>query len=453
MHRSPPVRAGSSSSPGSAGSVAQRAPAGGRQAEAPASNSDGPKPKVTVSRAACRPTASPVSCGGASALAVGVADRPPGRHPRRGAASTSRSRSRRSLARSAVARRRRRRSAAGPAPAWRCRPGGAPWNGDDAASRASARRRRTPSARPSGEAAARRRRRPPTPAAAEQRAARQRAIATPTTPSPATLESGSASASITTAEACAPGSCAARCRGRSRRRPVRPQRRVDQPEAPLDPVASAGSLPASAGRMRVERRAGAVDVGLEVQQVDVRVALLLAGDLRLGDLAQQLVGAVADLGGSSLTVAHQRCSCARRPRGSSASCAVPVVVSRTHSLLLDRVEARPLRLRDVVGAGVDARVEVAEGSRPRARRARRAHAPARTRAGRRRGRRGPARRAAHRRRSPARRSRARGRPGSRRRRAAASGASAAPARAPLTVSERVLVSAPVQRSVSGRAAG
>ena len=38
-------------------------------------------------------------------------------------------------------------------------------------------------------------------------------------------------------------------------------------------------------------------LALEVEQVDVRVALLLAGDLRLGDLAQQLVGAVADLRG------------------------------------------------------------------------------------------------------------------------------------------------------------
>ena len=142
---------------------------------------------------------------------------------------------------------------------------------------------------------------------------------------------------------------------------VRPQRRVDQPEAPLD-LGHQRGVPARQCRAdRGERRAGALDVGLEVEQVEVRVALLLAGDLRLGDLAQQLVGAVADLRGLELDRPHEPLQLARvrheavgQLRGSRGRLRHPQPA-------LDRVKARPPGLRDVVGARVDAGVEVAEG--------------------------------------------------------------------------------------------
>ena len=65
-HRSPPLSCGCSASPGSAGMSASAA---GRLSASPnrSSNSDGPNPTVMVSRDAPRPTASPVSIGGASA--------------------------------------------------------------------------------------------------------------------------------------------------------------------------------------------------------------------------------------------------------------------------------------------------------------------------------------------------------------------------------------------------
>ena len=201
---------------------------------------------------------------------------------------------------------------------------------------------------------------PPTPADASS-ARRVRAIASRRAPSPAPGDSGSASASITTL--------------RRRTWGVRSVGVGDEAvttlgaaAAPRRPARSAVDLghqrgvPARQRRAdRVERRAGALDVGLEVEQVDVRVALLLAGDLRLGDLAQQLVGAVADLRGLELDRPHEPLQLARvgheavgQLRGSRGRLRHPQPA-------LDRVKARPPGLRDVVGARVDARVEVAEG--------------------------------------------------------------------------------------------
>ena len=76
-------RSGSSSSPGEARAASASA-AGrvAREAEAVASNSVGPKPKVTVSRAGGRPTASPVSSGGARRRRRSRPTGSPGGHPR-----------------------------------------------------------------------------------------------------------------------------------------------------------------------------------------------------------------------------------------------------------------------------------------------------------------------------------------------------------------------------------
>ena len=99
-HRSPPLRSGSSSSPGSAGSVAQRRRAPARRARSARRTATGPSPKVTVRRA-----------GVEAQRLAGVLrrrERPrwsasptasPGGHPRAPPPTTSRSSSRRSAAR------------------------------------------------------------------------------------------------------------------------------------------------------------------------------------------------------------------------------------------------------------------------------------------------------------------------------------------------------------------
>ena len=116
-----------------------------------------------------------------------------------------------------------------------------------------------------------------------------------------------------------------RCRARSRRpsragAARRPPARSDARSRPT----RSGSLPASAGRMASKAARAPSHVGREVEQVDVRVALLLAGDLRLRDLAEQLVGAVADLRGLELDRAHEALRArASRPRGLSASARCP----------------------------------------------------------------------------------------------------------------------------------
>ena len=86
------------------------------------SNSVGPKPTVSVSRAGCRPSASPVSVGGSASL---VAGSPTGRPwVRRSAAASSRCSSCYELGPTGGHDVERRRTAGGPGRRWRCRPGG-----------------------------------------------------------------------------------------------------------------------------------------------------------------------------------------------------------------------------------------------------------------------------------------------------------------------------------------
>ena len=174
--RSPPLRARSSSSPGSAGrsrSGAGRWPASPKRS----SKSDGPSPKVTVRRAGVEPERLAGVLRRRERHVVDVA-RPGARPSCARPPATTRAAARAGPWRAGPPRRRRRRSAAGPAPAWRCPAWWRPWNGD----------RRVGGARRLGVvlAAQRRTRRPaaaaiPPPAADASRARRdRRAIATPT---------------------------------------------------------------------------------------------------------------------------------------------------------------------------------------------------------------------------------------------------------------------------------
>ena len=89
----------------------------------------------------------------------------------------------------------------------------------------------------------------------------------------------------------------------------------------------------------LERRLRAVDVRLEVDEVGVRVALLLAGDLRRRDLVQQLDRAVGDLCGLELDrSALRRCSCSRRRAARRRPASCPRSCRRPQRLL-DAVEA------------------------------------------------------------------------------------------------------------------
>ena len=94
----------------------------------------------------------------------------------------------------------------------------------------------------------------------------------------------------------------------------------------------------------------------------MRVALLLAGDLRGRDLAEQLVGAVGDLHRLQVDRLHLRLAVLRRRRAAAwrpAPC--PSVVPSSQSAFSIRWKPPNSLGRDVVLAGVDARVEVAEG--------------------------------------------------------------------------------------------
>ena len=151
-----------------------------------------------------------------------------------------------------------------------------------------------------------------------------------------------------------------RCRARSRRPPVRP-RGAAITAAKRASISSTSSGPRREERLhRVERGLRALDVGLEVDEVGVRVALLLTGDLRRRDLVEQLDRAVGDLGRLELDVCHQVCSAStsafslvgdgRCPRW----CRRPRAPARSGG-------TRSTPCRDVALAGVDLGVEVAEG--------------------------------------------------------------------------------------------
>ena len=109
-----------------------------------------------------------------------------------------------------------------------------------------------------------------------------------------------------------------------------------------------------------------VDVGEEVGEVGVRVAVLLARDLRGRDLVQQAVGAVGELVGlvgERAGLGLERLDVGEQLVGDRRHAGGRVLLPQR---LLDAVEAGPLlALLDVVDAGVDVRVEGAEALRDR----------------------------------------------------------------------------------------
>ena len=310
-------------------------------------------PNVIVSRAAGRPSASPVSSGGASAVAGRRPDRtrPRSSAPRRRVQARSRSRS--SLARSTVDVERREHQ-----PVLRRRGDarlvlaverdGRPRRAPGASSllAPSAYPTPPPSATPSAP--------PPAAAAAgggrARRPARLLGSLTPQLrPWPPPCESGSASASTAAdswrrssgvSDAVAARTAAA-SRGGSPSSAA-----VDRGEARVDaswPARRRRARPAI-GRSSLERLLRALDVGREVRQVGVRVAVLLAGDLRLRDLVQQLDRAVRHLrrlvARASATLRLQLLHVGQQPVARPAPCRRSCPSSRG---LLDPVEAGPVR--------------------------------------------------------------------------------------------------------------
>ena len=71
---------------------------------------------------------------------------------------------------------------------------------------------------------------------------------------------------------------------------------VDRPEALGDRPRASSDRSCRGPASRSRKPARPLDVGLEVEQIDVGVTLLLAGDLRLRDLVQQAAGAVEKFG-------------------------------------------------------------------------------------------------------------------------------------------------------------
>ena len=238
-----------------------------------------------------RPTASPVSAGGSARLA-GDACRPAGRRSSAAPRSSTRAAGRAAAPRRRR-RRRRRRTPAGPARAWRCRPGAGRRRGRSRPGRRAPARRRRPS-RP---------RSPPSrPRRGRARRRRWRASAAGDAVAAEAAAAGRPPSSVP-AGACPRPSTAARrapsiCCGE--RAPVlrgqlgvvgEAQRRVAlvAVQAPLhlgEPgrrcrrsASLASPRSTSAGSQRLERRSAPVEVALEVRQVGVRVAVLLAGDL------------------------------------------------------------------------------------------------------------------------------------------------------------------------------
>jgi hypothetical protein len=106
-----------------------------------------------------------------------------------------------------------------------------------------------------------------------------------------------------------------------------------------------------------ERLLGALDVGLDVEQVDVRVALLLAGDLAPGHLVEQFDRAVRELGRLVGQAVDQPGELDRIGQQPVAERREPGGALRLEQALLDAVEAGPLGCRHVALARIDRRVE------------------------------------------------------------------------------------------------
>ena len=98
----------------------------------------------------------------------------------------------------------------------------------------------------------------------------------------------------------------------------------------------------------------------EVRQVGVRVAVLLAGDLRARHLVQELDGSVGQLRRLQLEVSALRSSVITSARSLWAYAAAPSVVPRTHRPARSGETRSSVPAGHVIHARVDFRVEVAE---------------------------------------------------------------------------------------------
>ena len=300
--RSPPERLGSSSSPAKRRERRRaRRAAATVEAEARRRRASGPKPNVTVSRAGREPERLAGVVGGGARLLSILADGLAGGHPR-GGLRPPRRRSRRSerrVGRDVEGREWSRSWAAVTIPAW-C----SPWKGDPRRAAATSRR-------------ARARARPP-PSAAGPRPPRRRLRLRPRR---GAVGEPTGLCRLTTIDLLDPRerlgqgvdrlaelgcrglvSVGVRRRTASRGGTARaPRRRAN---ARSISAASARLLRAHDRAAPPRRRSATLDVGLEVDEVGVRVALLLAGDLRLRDLVSSSTDAVRDLRRLELDVLH-----------------------------------------------------------------------------------------------------------------------------------------------------
>ena len=175
----------------------------------------------------------------------------------------------------------------------------------------------------------------PAPCRAEERRRRLTELATLTTPTTcfATFESGSASASIACDSALVSAVGERRCTPRT----WCPSCTAASAASTAANLASTlggqrGSFVSEDRLHRVERRLRALHVGLEVDEVGARVALLLTRDLRRRHLVEQLDRAVGDRSGLQLDVLHQVLRASRRSRSAPRCTSVrPSVVPSTQS--------------------------------------------------------------------------------------------------------------------------
>ena len=137
---------------------------------------------------------------------------------------------------------------------------------------------------------------------------------------------------------------------------------VDVGEAGVDVADEAAVDRFERGREQVERPLRAVDVRPDVEQVEVGVALLLAGDLGRGDLGEQRRRAVGEVGRLVGDVLDELVAAwSRRRRACRRAGVRPSVDPFSHRARSSGWN--PVHfggILDVVDAGVDRRVEVAE---------------------------------------------------------------------------------------------